>query len=54
MVFRTHLADYVALVMRGQDEAAAFLRHGNSLTARAITLCPHGAHITDNVCAAQL
>jgi hypothetical protein len=45
---------YAALVERGQDEAAEFLRTGRvARAAGAITLCPKGADVKGNTCGAS-
>lgn len=42
---------FFALVQRGQDEAAEFVRTGRvARSRRAITLCPKGARVSTNVC----
>lgn len=48
--FTVDLPTYTALVKKGQDDAAAFLRTGTSPTKASITLCPKGAHVSTNVC----
>ena len=49
------LSQYMALVQRGQDDAASFLRTGKPHYHRngAMVLCPLDADVSKNVCHAS-